>query len=1288
MSRPLRWWLAACLLAVVLPAAPVRGQGTSTSSLSGVAFDAAGGTLPGASVVIKNNATGLTLNLITNDAGAFSAPSLDPGVYTVTVTLTGFKTAVVSEVRLLAGTPANLPKISLEIGSLSETIVVKGGTELIQTQSAAVSSTLAVHQISRLPMVTQNGSAFIANLPGVDTGGNHSVRSSTVNGLPASAVNITLDGISDMDMAGKELWSMIHPKLDQVEEVTVTGAVPGADSSGQGAVSVKWVTRSGTNNFDGSAYEYFRHWDLNSNYYFNKVNGLDKNQIKLLQFGVRQGGPIIRNKMFFFVNWEEFRRPASATNTRTILNPATQNGLFQYGTGQTVDLLALAARNGQTSTTDPLVLSLLSRIRTATTSEGTVTQLSDPNLMRYVYQGEGGRDEHNPTFKIDYNVNSSHRLSGTYNWQRAFQHPDLLNGNDPNFPDFANYLDQISTRTLGSVTLRSALSPHIVNELVGGWLWSPIDFSGPLSPAQFVDQGGYSLGLPYGLTSGTVSTAISSRNNSHWDLNDTFSWLKGNHALTFGGTFTRSNSWSEAQTAVPAITFGVDTSDPANAMFSAANFPGASATDLTNARSVYAMLTGRVTQIAGNVRLSPDGQYTYLGAARQEGQLDEYGSFAQDVWRLSRTLTVNGGLRWQVQLPFEPSNSLYSRASVAGLCGVSGVNANGSCNIFTPGVLTGTVTTYDRYDEGKAGYNTDWNNLAPSVGAAWRPSVESGILRSILGDPEQATIRGGFAVAYNRENNTVFTNLFGANPGVTITQNQNATTGLLVRPGESWPVLLRDSARIVPPPFCSSSVSTLCMPTTATYPMAANIGNSVNVFDPDWQVAHTNSWSLGLQRALGRDMAIEVRYVATRNRDGNGTFNLNEVVVAENGFANEFRLAQANLQSNLAAGRGATFAYFGGGTGTSPLPIYLANFNGKGAAQAGDPSQYTGANWTNSTQVSQVGLILPNGGTGNNQNSISPITTAASSLQSNATFRANMAAAGLPVNFWVMNPDVSQANLVQSINRTKYDALQVELRRRLSKGFSFSGNYTYAARYTTVRDTLRQPLQLIQDNAGVRHAFKTNWTWDIPVGRGRAFGSGMNPWINGVVGGWDFDGIVRVQSGSLLDFGSVKLVGMTLDELRNEYHVQFRDNAAGVPTVYMLPQDIIDNTIRAFNVSATSSTGYAGTAPTGRYLAPANDASCLAVVRGDCAPRDVFVYGPVFARVDLTARKSFPIGAGKRNFQFEVDVLNAFNAIGFNAVAQASSSATINQVTSAYTDINNTFDPGGRLGQLVFRLNW
>jgi hypothetical protein len=525
-----------------------------------------------------------------------------------------------------------------------------------------------------------------------------------------------------------------------------------------------------------------------------------------------------------------------------------------------------------------------------------------------------------------------------------------------------------------------------------------------------------------------------------------------------------------------------------------------------------------------------------------------------------------------------------------------------------------------------------------------------------------------------------------------------------VLPGQTWPVLLRDTSRLNALPFCSGAPSAFCVQQSPVYPIAASLSNSVNIFDPNFEVAHSNTWTLGVQRALSSNMALEIRYVGTRNKDAITTTNLNELVIVQNGFFNEFRMAQANLQANIAAGRGATFAYFGPGTGTSPLPIYLANFNGKAASLAGDPKQYTGANWTNTTQVSQVGMILagaiPTSGGIPTSPTGTPVQIAAASLQSNATFRTNMLAAGLPANFWVMNPDVSQANLTQSNGASKYDALQIELRRRASHGFFIGGNYTLATRFATVTPTITtsattgngysigQPLQLVQDPAGVTHALKANWGWDIPVGHGRHFGDGMPEWLNAIVGGWDFDGVARIQSGNLFSFGNVKLIGMTPEELESAFHIDIRSNpTTGVTTVYTLPQDIIDNTIRAFNVSATSSTGYAGAPPTGRYLAPANDASCLQAVRGDCAPADLFVHGPIFSRVDISTRKTFGLG-GKRNFQFQVDIFNVFNAIGFNAVAQANNNATIDQVTTAYQDISNTFDPGGRVGQLMFRVNW
>jgi hypothetical protein len=1294
MTRRSRVLLAALLLTFI--STDVGAQGSARSSLSGIVADDDGGVLPGAMVAITRDSTGVTIQVVTNEAGVFAVPALDAGTYTVTVTLQGFKSAVIKDVKLVAGTPANLPNITLALGTLEETIEVRAGTELVQTQTASVSSTLDVEQISRLPVVTQNGSAFIATLAGVDTAsGNHSIRSSSINGLPQSAINITLDGINDQDNSNKStdgFWSMVHPKLDQVEEVTVTGAVPGADSSGQGAVTIKWVTRSGTNQFLGSAYEYLRHWDLNSNYYFNKVNNLPKNEIQLHQFGVRQGGPIIRGKAFFFVNLEEFRRPASATNQRNVLSAQARAGLFRYG-GGAVDLLALAARNGFTSTPDATIASLLGRIDGATQTTGTVTATSDPNVNRYAFQGEGGRDEHNPTVRIDLNVSNNHRITGTYNYQQAFQHPDLLNGNDPTFPGFANYADQRSDRNLGSYTLRSTFGSHLVNELIGGFLWSPIDFAGPLAPDQFADQGGFNLNFPTlgsaQLTSATITSNMSQRNASHWDINDTLHLLKGSHSVSMGGNFTNVNYWTATQTAVPALTFGVETTnDPANAMFTAANFPGASTTDLNNARALYGFLTGRVTQIGGNYRLDEaTGDYVYMGKGRQAGYMREWGLFVNDSWRASPTLTVNLGVRWEVQQPFEPANSVFSTTSVNGFCGVSGVGSDGLCNLFKPGTVSGTPTTYTQYESGTPGYNTDWNNVAPSVGAAWRPNVSSGWLRTLLGDPEYATVRGGFAIGYNRDSIGTFTGVFNGNPGVTVTQNRNATTGLLVLPGQTWPVLMRDTARLAPLPFCSPTVTTFCSPQEPVYPMPASVANNVQIFDPNFEVANSKSWTLGLQRSLSEHMAVEVRYVGTRNRHQVTQQNLNELVVVENGFADEFKLAQANLQANLAAGRGSTFAYFGPGSGTSPLPIYLANFNGRSPSQAGDPSQYTGANWTNATQVAQVGQILP-GAINNGIPTGTPITVAAQSLQSNATFRTNMRNAGLPANFWVMNPDVNQANLTRSIGFTSYDALQLELRRRFANGFFASGNYTVARRYTFANDTLRRPLLSIRDTAGVQQALKANWGWEIPVGRGRRFGTNMGSVLNAIAGGWEFDGVGRLQSGNLLSFGNVRVVGMSLEDLRKAYKVQFRnDPTTGRPTVYMLPQDIIDNTIRAFNVSATSATGYAGAPPTGRYLAPANGPDCLQIVRGDCAARDVYVNGPIFTRWDISTKKSFPLG-GRRTFQFQVDIINVFDAIGFNAVAQANSNATINQVTTAYQDISNTFDPGGRIGQLMFRVNW
>ncbi|HYE88630.1 MAG TPA: carboxypeptidase-like regulatory domain-containing protein [Vicinamibacterales bacterium] len=1296
-----------CLLLIVVGlivgvGAPLFAQGGSTkSALSGLVVDGEGGVLPGATVDVRNMRTGVTTSVVTNGSGAFDAPALDAGIYRVTVSLAGFKTAALTDVELISGV-SRAVRVVLELGGVEETVEVRGGSQLVQTQSTTVAATIRSDQIQALPLVARNALNFIVFLPGVDTtSNNHLQRDSTIAGLPESTLSITVDGANVQDKYTRStdgFFANIQPRLDAIEEATVTSATAGADASGNGAVQIRFVTRGGTNTFVGSAYEYLRHDKLNSNTYFNRRNGLPKNPLELNQFGARQGGPIVipglydgRNKAFFFVNYEQLRFPVSNTRTRGVLSPLAQQGLFRYGAGggTQIDLLALAARNGQTSTIDPTIAALVAKIRASAAIEGVFRDRTDPNVQDFIWQPASLRIDNVPTGRLDFNLSDRHRLTASYQYQGQRLTPNLFGGDEPNFPGLSNQAELYSAVSRGSTSLRSTLANNKVNELRVAYSNAPVFFADSVGPSQFDEQGGFNINFPNigsALTGAGTQDAPSSRNGKSLNVDNTFNWLFGAHSIQFGGSFSRISGWNNVQTLVPQLTLGVDVADPANAMFSTANFPGASTTDLTNARALYAMLTGRVTQIASNVRLDPEtGRYVYLGRGGTREHQDEIGLFVQDSWRVTPTFTVNAGVRWQLAMPFEPSVSVYSMNTLADLCGVSGPGAGAGdrgCNLFNPGVFNGVgrVPTYQLYDAGSPGYNTDYDNFGPNVGVAWQPNVQSGWLRAILGDPEQATIRASAGVAFNSDGLGFYRDSFNANPGNTVNTTRSATSTQfpLVGPGQSWPVLMRDVGLLGPSPN---------IPEAPQYPMPINFNSGINMFDPNYKTPSARSYSVGVQRALGSLTALEVRYVGTRLVDGFTNENWNEVNFTSNGFLDEFQRAQQNLQSHIAAGCGqagapaCTFAYRG--PGTHPLPIYLAAFTGASAALAGDPSRYTGTNWTSAQRLTELARHNPTPG------------PAATALFTDAAFRANMIAAGYPSNFFVLNPHVLNAMVRTNGGRTRYDSVQILLRRAMSDGFAFDLNYTGARRFASVfgqpggnvvhGDTLRREQPMIRSVDGVPHALKMTAIYDLPFGRGRRFGAGMNGVVDAVAGGWSLNLTGRAQSGSILNFGNVRVVGMTEDELRDAFKIRI-DEASGI--VYTLPQDIIDNTIRAFSTSATTASGYGALgAPTGRYLAPPNGPDCIQEARGDCAPHDVFVQGPIFTRFDLTVKKRFPLG-GRRNFELSADVLNVFNAINFLAVAQASSSATLNQVTNSYQDPNVTLDPGGRLVQLVFRVNF
>ena len=167
-------------------------------------------------------------------------------------------------------------------------------------------------------------------------------------------------------------------------------------------------------------------------------------------------------------------------------------------------------------------------------------------------------------------------------------------------------------------------------------------------------------------------------------------WLKGSHSIQLGGAFTQADVWIENQQYVPTITFGIDANDPANAMFNTTNFPNASTAQLNDARELYATLVGRVIAISGELRLDENtDEYQYLGLGIQRAQLRDWGFFIADTWRWKPNFTINMGLRYELQQPFTAKNNSYSFATMADVCGPSGVAPDGGCNLFQPGVQPG-----------------------------------------------------------------------------------------------------------------------------------------------------------------------------------------------------------------------------------------------------------------------------------------------------------------------------------------------------------------------------------------------------------------------------------------------------------------------------------------------------------------------------------------------------------------------------------------------------------------------
>jgi hypothetical protein len=1345
----MRKFINTLLVMVLVAFGQLAIQAQTTGSIAGTVVDQSGAVVPNATVVIKGE-SGQEFTVTTNESGLYRVPSVPSGLYTVTVTTTtGFKTFVTSNVKVDIGQPTTVDA-ALEVGGKEQVVEVTTGGEVLQTGTATVGTTITGRQITETPIASRDALDLILKLPGVASAG--APRSSSINGLPKGAIQMSIDGVDVQDnvlRSSDGFFTFVRPRVDAIEEVSISTANSGAQDTGDGAVQVKFVTRRGTNDYRGSLYSQVRNTWLNAAYWYNNrdlkpLPGSDKaprDKIQLNQPGFRVGGPVPfphfgeggplfhsgKDRAFFFVNYEQYRQPGSITRTRTVANADAQQGVFRYVVGsevRTVNLFNIAAAAGLPSTIDPTVNTVLSEIQSSLGSGSLAAIPDNPNRRFFSFQNQISSKRTFLALRFDVNLNKSNSVEFVANRQNFLPSIDTINGRDAAFPGGPSY-GQGGIRRSYTAALRSTITQNIVNEARWGTSGGGTAFGEGASAADYANQGGYFLNIGGALAINNTRNTnfFNERTTPAADFTDNLTIIKGKHSFTFGGQYKAvTYKATNVNTLVPTIGFGFGTTPAETAAFNVfsggdnGTLRGASDTQVTEAQNFYAGLTGRVISYTNTAYLTADGTYAPAGEQFQSLKQITYGLYAEDNWRIRPSLSVTYGLRWQPQLGVTAETENYARLENPDqIYGLSGPTAQ-----FRPGTFAGgSAPRGVGMKKGEKFYNDDLNNFAPSVGVVWSPNFdENSIFRSVFGKSGRSVIRAGYSTAFVREGLNIANTVGSTVPGGLLNINRTTAIGNLT-PG----TLLRTPGNV--------NLTPATFPATPTYPLALTTADQAIGYNPDIKTGMVHSYSIGYQRELDKNTVVEIRYVGNRGRGLMRLFNVNERNVIENGLLAEFQLAQQNLYANIAANRCQTgvttagcqynIAYFGPGTGTNPLPITLSYLVGNipvagvstnvatltpGAlgssgsvtsTGAANPANYSSALFRSTTYTSPLNRVGP-----------VPLTYAAN-LNSLAAQRQNAINAGLPSNFQFVNPtNIAGAFTIDNATKTWYDSMQIEVRRRLSDGLRVQASYVYSKAFSNSfasssivssnLSTVREPGEDLAKTVqpfDLRHNFKLDATYDLPFGRGRTFFSNANGFVNALVGGFSILPVISWQSGSPVQLGNAQLIGMTVEELQKE--IKVRKNAT---TVTWLPDDIILNSQRAFDTSVVNANGYGanygGVPPTGRFIAPAGYGNCLQAYGGQCGFNNLVLYGPGFFKFDVGITKRFNIDE-KRNIEIHANILDALNHANFRIGGFAGDitttgccGTTFGQLTSgsAYRDINTTNDPGGRVIDFLLRFNF
>ncbi len=857
MSKPL-WPLSATLLLAAIPAFAQTGQ------ITGRIVDPGGAIVPGVRVTVTETATDVSRTVETNSDGYFTAPSLLPGVYSVSVEHTGFKPVVRPGLQLEVDQTLRVD-FTLEVGAVSEKIVVQGQAPLLETETPSVGQVVESKQIVNLPLLGRDAYALGELVPGVriSRGMNDlpvdqiSTSSVSINGAPGNANEFLLDGAPNTGAAQNQ--PVIYPSADSVEEFKVQTNSFSAEFGRAAGGVFNVVTKAGTNELHGDAYDFFRNNDLDATDFFANRAGKTPPPLKFNQFGGVLGGPVVlpkvydgKNKTFFFVSTELVRYIQGITFAGTVPNPVELAGNFsndRNAAGKPIviyDPLSTQPNpSGSGYVRTPFPGNIIPATRISPVSAKIASYLPAPNTTGALYTGANNyaRTDSNDITKntfstrLDQNFTDLTRMFVRYSyddtpWTRAAPYGT----NDPGSP---GYGPQDFTRYNSVAELDHVFSPTLIGTLRASFSRLS-NFRGPISEGFNMTQLGFPAGLAaaagaplafpavditgYG-TFGSIAnsardggtlgeTGLIAFGMNNYALQANLTKTLGAHELKFGGE-ARVIQFNTLQTADNSTNFTF------NSGFTQGPNPTQSSSIAGDALATFLLGV-------------PGGSVTPSPALALESRY--FAGFIQDDWKVTSNFTLNLGLRYEVELPrtdrFNQLTNFNYQATPP--LQAPGLDLKGALSF----VGVGGVSRYDA--------NPDLNNFAPRVGFSWHATPKT-------------VIRSGAGIFYG-------TNWgIGGAPGGFGISGFAASTDIVTSLNGVTPVVN----------FANPYPNGLNQPTGSALGAATLLGQGVSYYDRGNVTPYTVQWNFDIQREFSQGVLLDVGYVGTRGLKfpANRTFN-------------------------------------------------------------------------------------------------------------------------------------------------------------------------------------------------------------------------------------------------------------------------------------------------------------------------------------------------------------------------------------------------------------------------------